>query len=140
MANISKFHSRTARLTCTSKEFFIFITDLRNFGQFIPERSVEGWQADENSCTFRMNPMGDISLKITSKTPSSEVSFSGIVLVTTTFVLHVSIGENESGNADVKLLMEAELNPMLRAMASGPIEEFLETLVTEMEKFRGWLK
>jgi hypothetical protein len=36
--------------------------------------------------------------------------------------------------------MEADLNPMLRAIASGPIDRFLETLVTEMENFREWKK
>ncbi|MGD0581945.1 MAG: hypothetical protein ABR974_03240 [Bacteroidales bacterium] len=138
MAMTSQFQSRQARVTCTGEEYFSFITDMRNFGQFIPGKSVEGWKADENSCRINMNPMGEISLEIVSRIPCSEVSFAGTVLVTTGFVLHVYISEEESGKALVSLLMESDLNPMLRAMASGPIERFLEILVTEMENFRGW--
>jgi carbon monoxide dehydrogenase subunit G len=140
MANLSQYNSRMARLSCTGEEFFSFITDLRNFGQFIPAGSVNEWRADENSCSFKMTPMGEISLKIFSKTPVSAVSFSGNVLVTTAFMLHVSVAEDENRKANVKLLMEADLNPMLRAIASGPIDRFLETLVTEMENFREWKK
>ena len=125
-------------LTCTGEEFFGFITDMRNFGQFIPGRSVNEWSADENRCRFNMTPMGEINLEIISRSPFTAVSFSGNVLVTTSFMLNVTIAENDNQKAIVKLLMEADLNPMLRAMASGPIERFLETLVTEMENFREW--
>jgi carbon monoxide dehydrogenase subunit G len=140
MANPSQFNSRTARLSCTGEEFFDFITDLRNFGRFIPAGSVKEWHADENSCSFNMIPMGEITLRIDSKTRATSVSFSGNVLVTTAFMLHSTITEDEGGRANVKLVMEADLNPMLRAMASGPIERFLETLVNEMEQHREWKK
>ncbi len=140
MANLSQFISRLATLTCTGDDFFTFITDMRNFGQFIPEGSAKGWQADEDSCLFTIAPMGEISLKVLSKARASAVCFSGIVLVTTAFTLHVSILEDENSKANVKLLMEADLNPMLKVMASGPIDRFLETLVTEMENFREWKK
>ena len=138
MSNISRFYSRTARLTCTGEEFYNFITDLRNFGLFIPAGSVTQWKADESSCSFNMTPMGEVTLTITSSTPFSAVSFSGIVLVTTEFVLHVDITAGENGRPEVKLMMESELNPMLKAIATGPIESFLQTLVTEMENFKGW--
>jgi len=138
MANLSQFSSRLAKLTCSGDEFFTFITDMRNFGQFIPSGSANGWHANEDNCVFTMAPMGEVSLKVLSKTRSSAVSFSGIVLVTTAFTLHVSIHEDENTKADVKLLMEADLNPMLKLMASGPIDRFLDTLVTEMENFREW--
>jgi carbon monoxide dehydrogenase subunit G len=140
MANLSQFSSRTAKLSCSGDDFFSFITDMRNFGQFIPSGSAKGWHADEESCAFTMPPMGEILLKILSKTRASAVSFSGVVLVTTAFTLHVSILDDENSKANVKLLMEADLNPMLKMMASGPIDKFLDTLVTEMENFREWNK
>ncbi len=137
MTNNSRFYSRPAKPDCTSEEFYNFITDLRNFGQFIPGRSVENWNAGPESCTFSMPPMGEISLKLQSKTPYSGVVFSGLVLSTTNFLLNVYISDTD-GKPEVKMMMEAELGPMLKIMASGPIERFLETLAGEMERFRGW--
>jgi carbon monoxide dehydrogenase subunit G len=138
MANLSQFNSRRAKLSCSGEEFFSFVTDLRNFGQFIPAGSVNEWRADENSCSFSMSPMGAITLNVSSKNRATAVTFSGNVLVTTAFLLHVTIEEDDKNKASVKLLMEADLNPMLRAMANAPIEKFLETLVSEMENFRDW--
>ena len=135
----SVFHSRTAKPDCTSEEFYNFITDLRNFGQFIPGRSVENWQAGPENCTFSMPPMGEISLKLQSKSPFSEVVFSGVVLSTTNFLLNVYISGTD-GKPEIKMMMEAELGPMMKMMASGPIERFLEALAGEMERFREWKK
>jgi carbon monoxide dehydrogenase subunit G len=138
MGELSHFSSREAKLSCTDEEFYRFITDLRNFGKLVPGKSVEGWQADANSCRFSVNPMGEITLRIASKIPYSSVIFSGTVLVTTAFDLAVSVRTAENGKGAVKLRMDADLGPMLKMMASGPIERFLEMLVDEMENFRDW--
>ena len=37
-----------------------------------------------------------------------------------------------------KVLLEAELNPVLKMMANKPILQFLEMLIREMENFNGW--
>jgi hypothetical protein len=34
--------------------------------------------------------------------------------------------------------MEASLPPMIKMFAAGPIQNFLETLIIEMEKFENW--
>ena len=41
-------------------------------------------------------------------------------------------------HADVKVTLSADLNPMMKMMASKPIGQFLEMLINEMESFRGW--
>jgi hypothetical protein len=64
--------------------------------------------------------------------------FSGIVLATIKFDLHTKISETDDGRASVKLVMESALPPMIKVFASGPINNFLETLVMEMEKFESW--
>lgn len=140
MPDISRFESRTAMLSCSTEEFYSFITDIRNFGKFIPEDAIKNWQAGEDSCMFTISPMGEVTLKIAEKRPHSLVKFSGKVLVTTGFSLTADINQDHRERASVKLVMEAELNPMLRMFASGPIEQFLGTLADEMEKFGSWRK
>ena len=137
MSDDTRYSSREARLNCRNEEFYNFITDLRNFGHILPE-GTSGWSADSDNCRFIMAPLGEIQLRVSSKTPFSAVVFEGNVLVSNTFQLYVSICEGEQDKANVKLVMEAELNPLLRMMAAVPIERFLETLVLEMEKFDGW--
>jgi hypothetical protein len=117
-----------------------FTTDIRNFEQFIPEGTIKNWQASADSCSFQVPPLGTASVRITSKNPTSVVIFSGDALQKNDFELLVRITENDNNLADVDLVLTAELNPVLKMMASGPIERFLETLITEMEKFDNWNK
>lgn len=135
---MTQFKSRKAAVSCSKEEFYSFITDLRNFGDLVPDRSIGGWQFDKETCRFKVDPIGEVALKVASKTPFDLVKFSGTVLGSTTFELQVSIlGEIEK-KSSVELLMEAELSPLLLMVASGPIEGFLEALVKEMEMFSGW--
>lgn len=138
MADHTKFESRVATLHCSPEEYYSFITDLRNFGRFIPGEVIRDWQADADSCKFNISTMGEVTLNTSSKTPFSNVVFSGNVLVTTSFNLHSFISSGTDGKATVRLLMEATLPPMLKMFAAGPVQNFLETLVVEMEKFENW--
>ena len=138
MAELSRFESRSASLSCTREKFYGFITDIRNFGRFIPADVIKNWQADENTCTFVVSGLGDLKLNIALKEPCSLVRFNGNALMTIDFVLSVLISEESGNRAKVTLVMEAELNPLMKMMASGPIEKFLEMLVREMESITNW--
>jgi carbon monoxide dehydrogenase subunit G len=138
MSDISVFESRTGTLSCTSEEVYNFVTDIRNFGRFIPDGTLTHWQADKESCSFRVSVVGVISVRITGKVPFSRVNYDGDALKKNDFSLVLKINNSNSDSAEVKILLEAELNPMLRMMASKPIVQFLEMLISEMEKFREW--
>jgi carbon monoxide dehydrogenase subunit G len=138
MANNSIFESRTGRLSCTDAEFFGFITDIRNFGQFIPEGSIKNWHATADSSSFGVPPLSTVKVRITEKIPFSLVSFSGDALHENDFNLKVQINNNENKLAEINIILAADLNPVLKTMASKPIEKFLETLISEMEKFEKW--
>jgi carbon monoxide dehydrogenase subunit G len=133
-----EFESRTGKLSCTTAEVFGFISDIRNFEQFIPEGNIKNWQASADNCSFQVPLLGIARVGITEKTPFSFVVYSGDALKSNDFKLVVHITENETKKAEVRLNLTAQLNPVLRIMASGPVEKFLEKLISEMEKFEKW--
>jgi len=134
----SKFESRTGKLSCTTAEVFNFITDIRNFKQFIPEGNIKNWQASANSCSFQVPPIGTANVSLTEKNPNSFVSYSGDALRKNDFKLVVHIFENEKKLTEVRLNLSTDLNPFLKMMAAAPIERFLEKVISEMEKFEKW--
>ena len=138
MSDISHYESRSGSLSCTPKEVFDFVTDIRNFEQFIPEGTINNWQSEKDSCSFSVSMIGTVSLRIEKKEPYDKVIFSGDALKKNDFSLILNILENADNNAEVKVLLEAELNPMLKMMANKPILQFLEMLISEMENFKGW--
>lgn len=138
MSEALKFESRSGKLTCNSAEVFRFITDLRNFEQFIPRSNIKSWQVSENRCSFAIPLIGSATAEIREKIPDSYVDYSGNVMIDNEFKLAVHISESGNSLATIRLSLTAELNPMLRMMAPKLIEEFLEMLISEMEKFDNW--
>ena len=61
------FESRTGKLSCTAEEVFDFVTDIRNFEQFIPAATISNWQAEKESCSFSVSMLGTVSFRLAEK-------------------------------------------------------------------------
>ena len=138
MDNISHYESRSGSLSCTSMEVFDFVTDIRNFEQFIPEGAITNWESEKDTCSFSVSMIGSVSVRIVNKEPYKKVIFNGDALKKNDFSLILNISEGKNHGSEVKVLLEAELNPMLKMVANKPILQFLEMLIREMEAFKGW--
>jgi hypothetical protein len=138
MSDISHYESRNGRLSCTSRELFDFVTDIRNFERFLHAGTINGWQAEKERCSFRFSMVGTVSIRIIEKEPWSLVVYDGDALKQNDFKLILQINHGPDDPAEVKVLLDADFNPMLRMVADSPIHQFMETLIQEMENFRGW--
>ncbi|MDX9947183.1 MAG: hypothetical protein RBS38_07450 [Bacteroidales bacterium] len=135
---LSNFESRKGSLSGTPSEIFDFVTDIRNLRQFVPDNVVEDLVIDADTCSFRVPAMGTVKISLSGKEPVNQVVYSGTALQSNDFSLVLDINGNSEGKAEVLVKLAANLNPILRMMAAGPISDFLERLVNEMEKFKGW--
>ena len=135
MADLSYFESRSGKPDCTPEEIFGFVTDLRNFEQFIPSGTVADWEASKDQCSFRVPRMGNVHLRVVREERPLLVAYKGNALNNNDFDIVVHIRKNSSNKADVKVSLNAELNPMVKMIASKPIGQFLEMLVERMESF-----
>ena len=138
MTGLSYFESRSGTMKSCSEDVFGFVTDMRNFERFVPQGTVSNWQADKESCSFSVSMLGTVSLRITDKEMFRKVVYYGDALKKNDFSLVMIISGEGSGNAEVKISLNADLNPMLKVMATKPIAQFLDMLICEMEKFDGW--
>jgi hypothetical protein len=138
MNSLTYFESRSGTLTCKPVEVFVFVTDIRNFGQFIPKGSIDNWKAEKESCSFGVSLLGTVAVRLTTKEEYNKVVFNGDAFKKNDFTLTLNISENVLNTADVKVMLSAELNQMMKMMAVNPINQFLEILIKEMENFRGW--
>ena len=138
MSNLSYFESRSGKLTCSSEDVYVFVTDIRNFERFVPHGTISNWLADRESCSFNVAMIGTVSLRIAEKEMFSKVVYKGDALKKNDFTLVLDIGNSAKNTAEVIVSLNADLNPMLKIMASKPIVQFLEMLVNEMEKFKDW--
>lgn len=138
MTDLSYFESRSGRLTCNAEEVFTFVTDIRNFEQFVPNGTINNWYAERESCSFNVSMIGAVTVRLAEKEKFNKVVFNGDALKENDFSLTLYISDNVKNNADVKIMLSADLDPMVKMMTSRPIGQFLEILINEMESFRGW--
>jgi hypothetical protein len=138
MSGLSRFESRAGKLSSTAEECFTFVSDIRNLERFIPKESVSNWQSDRESCSFSVAMLGTVSIRIIQKEEFCKVVFKGDALKKNDFELVLHISENIKKLADVKVVLNAELNYMMKMIAAKPIAQFLEMLISEMENFRDW--
>jgi carbon monoxide dehydrogenase subunit G len=135
---MSEFESRKGSLSCTPEEIFDFMTDIRNFRQFVPDGNIDNIKVDKDSFSFRIPQMGKVDLHLSEKEPFSRVKYKGTALQSQDFALHLNITCNTSGKAEVNVKLTADMNPIMKMVAAEPVKRFLEVLINEMEKFRGW--
>ncbi len=138
MSDLSYFESRSGKLTCSSEDVYAFVTDVRNFERFVTQGTISNWLANRESCSFNVAMIGTVSLRLDEKEMFSKVVYKGDALKKNDFKLVLDIGNSAKNTAEVKVSLNADLNPMLKMMASKPIVQFLEMLVNEMEKFTDW--
>lgn len=138
MSDLSNFESRSGKVTSCAEDVFAFVTDLRNFERFVPQGTVTNWKAEQESCSFSVAMIGTVSLILAGKEMNNKVIYNGDALNKNDFSLVLHISGNNINPAEVKILLSADLNPMMKMMAAKPIAQFLEMLISEMEKFRDW--
>jgi len=134
----SRYISRTGHLSCPPSEVFRFVTDLRNFRQFISSDGNDANNFGEESCSISFAPVGKIEMGLKEKIEFSKVIYNGKLLGTQEFSMIIDIAGKNDSRAEVVISVIASMNPFVRMMAENYINRFLEMVIDEMEKFRGW--
>lgn len=132
---MDRYESRSAKTGCTPEQIYGFLTDIRNFEQFIPAGSVHEWQADADTCSFGVPHLGNVKMTIDKKEPYSIVGFRGTALKNNHFEMQVHINRSEDDRAGVRVNLNTELNPFIKMMAAKPIGQFLEMVISRIENF-----
>jgi hypothetical protein len=138
MSDLSNFESRSGILTCNAEEAFSFVTDIRNFERFIPKGVINNWNAEKESCSFGVSVLGTVSVRLAEREKYTKVVYTGDALKKNDFSLILFISDKVKNQAEVKINLSADLNPIMKMMAAKPISQFLEMLIKEMENFRNW--
>lgn len=125
-------------MSCSSEDVFAFVTDIRNFQRFIPEGTISNWNSEKESCSFNVSMLGTVSVRLSEKKEYSKVVFTGDALKKNDFILTLAISDNAENHAEVRVMLSADLNPMIKMIATKPISQFLEMLINEMESFGDW--
>ena len=135
MANLSNYESRQGCLKCGVNKAYTFLTDFRNFEIFAKNNSIIDWQADIESCRFNVAMLGAINVKLTEKEETKKVVYQGIAAGNIDFTVTVQLSGNDPESSEIRIILSAYFNPIMKMMADKHVRMFLDMLISEIEKF-----
>ena len=122
---MATFKSPEVIVNRTSEDFFTKIGDLNNLKDIMPS-TAQNFESTESTCSFKMQGMPTLNLKLGEKVPYSKISLT-TEDSQVPFSLDCFITEKGS-QCQARLEINAELNMMMKMMVEKPITNFLNVL------------
>jgi carbon monoxide dehydrogenase subunit G len=130
----SKFESRIGKINQPAGTIYRMLSDFRNFSNFVPADKIKNWQATADECRFTVDMVGDTGLKIVEKQEDKLIKITAIGDNPYNFFFWIQLKEVAPYDTRIKLTLKIDLNPMIKMMASKPIQNFLNGLIDQLEK------
>lgn len=130
---MTQIESKTVNVPASADKVYTYLSDLRNFKNLLPQDKISDWQAQEDTCSFKVQGGYKIGLQW-----ESGVEHSGIVLKSTDvspfpFTLNISLGENGQ-STEARQVCNADINPFLKMMVEKPLRNLFDYIADRLVK------
>ena len=129
---MTRLESDTVTVNKTAKEVFEFLSDFNNYQRLMPEQ-VTDWKSTADDCSFTIKGMASLAMKMKEKTPFSSVVIERNGKAPFDFLLTCQLADKQA-ECEVRLYFDADLNPMLKMMASKPLTNFLNLMASKLKE------
>ncbi len=134
---MAKFEKHNIVLNRSCREVFDFLSDFRNFDKLIPDQ-VSNWKSDGDSCSFTIEGLADLSMRMTGKYPCSNIHIESEGSNPVNYNLDFYFRKNGENSCEADIVFDVELNPFLRTVASKPLQNFVDLMGDKLgEMFSG---
>lgn len=123
--------SKKVTVNKSAEALCLFLSNVKNFEQLMPESISKFEVIRENAFVFALKGMPEIALEVKQTLPPNKVVL-GAISDKLPFTLTANIEATDSNTSTAQLLFEGEFNAMMAMMIKGPINNFLETLSTNL--------
>lgn len=103
---------------------YAFLEDLNNHEGLMPE-NVYNWSSTKDEARFTIQNMAKLALKIDSRTENKEVLIVPAEEAPIALNLKWTLTDN-GDTTEAKLTISAELNMMMKMLASGPLQKLTD--------------
>jgi carbon monoxide dehydrogenase subunit G len=130
------FQGKEQEIHLPTGELYAHITDLRNFESLMPEQVID-WSATEDSCTFTIKNLSTIDMMIDQRIPGEKVVLVSGSKSPVEFKLTCRLASMAENITRASISIEADLNPMLKMMASRPLQNLADIMGEKMKEHFG---
>jgi carbon monoxide dehydrogenase subunit G len=132
MAEIS---SEKKLIRCDAAEIYNFLADFNNFESLMPSQ-VTNWKSDTDTCSFTIQGIGEVKLKIVEKEPHSKIVIipDAGTKIPFTFKLICLLQTIEANSTETIIKFEHEMPMMIAMMAGRPLQNLVDILSTKLKE------
>ncbi len=124
------FESSVKTLKANRKPVHRYLSDLRNFESLIPEGRVRNLEIEGDSCRFTIDGVGEMRVRKVPGNDEGSVRFESENSKPFRFDLSIELVEAAGSNTEMKLVLSAELNMMMKMMARKPLRDGVEMVAS----------
>ena len=132
---MTKIESEKVEINIPASTVFNYLSDFNNFQKLMPPQ-VTSWTSTADECSFTINGMATIGMKIVEKTPNTKITISSNGKVPFEFKLFVLLDEKDANSCVGQLTFESDLNPMMKMMVAKPLGNFFNMLAQKMKDIK----
>lgn len=120
----------------TVSEVYSFLADLNNHEQLMPD-NIYDWTSTADEARFTIKNMAKLSLKINQRVENKEIIC--VPLEEAPFEVKLSWQVEEISPLETKatFVIEAQLNMMMKMMASGPLQKLVDHQISRVKEVLG---
>ena len=107
------------------KDVYNFLADLNNHQKLMPE-NIYSWSSTADEARFTIQNMAKLALKVSERVENSSVQIISAEEAPFSVDLKWMVIDAENGTTQAKLMITAELNMMMKMLASGPLQKLTD--------------
>ena len=130
---MTSFKSDKITINKPAEEIFVFLSDFNNFEKLMPEQ-VTNWRATKENCSFTIQGMADLAMKMGQRTEFTTVTYISDGNKPFAFDLNTYFNAVDAHKTETQIILNADLNPMLKMMAGRPLKNFVNLLVNKLKE------
>jgi len=112
-------------------EVYAFLADCNNHEALMPE-SVYNWSSTRDEARFTIQNMAKLALKVGHREADREVVFVPLEKAPFDVTLRWTLESLGDDKTKAALRIDADLNMMMKMLASGPLQKLVDHQVTQL--------
>jgi len=128
--SLSTFESSIKLIEAPQQRVYDMLSDLNNLERVkdkLPADKIEDLSFDRDSVSVSVQPVGSLTLRVVEREEPKTIKFE-TANSPIPFNLWVQLLPASETTTKMKLTVKAELNPFIRGMVAGPIQQGLEKI------------
>ncbi len=115
---------------------YSFLADLNNHEQLMPD-NIYNWTSTVDEARFTIQNMAKLALKVSERVVNQEIVCIPAEEAPFALSLRWTLVEEADGITNASFALEAELNMMMKMMASGPLQKLVDHQVNRLKEILG---